>query len=368
MTAQEQINAFISLGKKNIQANLSQTKKNIVFISYYPTYRSQYGNLVQKLKQKYNVITVVDRILNDTFEKSSHFNILFPWRVVENGETYYLNADIEGIDLIITADEVGYLDGKIDREFLSKSAKRIYMPHRLTYDCGSTNQVDYINVPSASALASFKQATKNTNITLLPCGYPQLDNLIANYQYHNSNTITYAPTLRYVDNVRNTDLNAFAGFDGNIIEWLLKNTNYNISYRAHPFNTASNHNFYSLIKARFKEEKRLSFDEKQGYDYFNFSDFLITDWSTTSFLYSYATLRPCFFYMPYPPKNTKENEYILKDKLAKNFFTLKSLLSNIDFAKEAQRFKKLREENIYNIGTSEEALIEKIDQILQGKL
>lgn len=72
--------------------------------------------------------------------------------------------------------------------------------------------------------------------------------------------------------------------------------------------------------------------------------------------------------MPYPPKNTKENEYILKDKLAKNFFTLKSLLSNIDFAKEAQRFKKLREENIYNIGTSEEALIEKIDQILQGKL
>lgn len=86
-------------------------------IAYYPTYRKHFGGLISKLKRDYNVITIVDRILNDEFESSANANVLFPYRVIENGEIYYLNADIPNIDLILTADEVGYEGGRIDREF-----------------------------------------------------------------------------------------------------------------------------------------------------------------------------------------------------------------------------------------------------------
>lgn len=221
MNAKEQIKTFINIATKDIKSHLSTTTKNILFISFYPTYRSQYGDLIQQLSKHYNVITIVDRILNDDFEKSGNHNALFPWRIIENSEVFYLNTHIEGIDIIITADQIAYQDGKIDREFLSKSAKRIYLPHRLTYACGeSSRSFDYIIVPSKSAMKSFKKAFKDSKIKLLPCGYPQLDKAIKEYQYQPANTITYSPTLRDIDPTRNANQNLYAGFDSNIIEWI----------------------------------------------------------------------------------------------------------------------------------------------------
>ena len=131
MSVEAQTNQFIARAKTFIESHLSKEKPNSLVISYYPTYRKHYGNLITKLKEKYNVLTIVDRELGDAFEKSGHYNVLFPWRIIENGRTYYLNTDIRGIDLILTADQVGYEGGKIDRTFLSTSAKRIYFPHSL---------------------------------------------------------------------------------------------------------------------------------------------------------------------------------------------------------------------------------------------
>lgn len=137
MNIQAQINAFVSEAASKIQSHLSNEKKNILVIAYYPIYRNHFENLIPKLKQDYNVITIVDRILNDEFESSVNANVLFPYGVVENGEIYYLNADIPNIDLILTAYEVGYEGGRIDREFLSKSAKYIYFPHSLIESTGN---------------------------------------------------------------------------------------------------------------------------------------------------------------------------------------------------------------------------------------
>lgn len=361
---------FNQRSKEHIQKLLSKDKKNIAIISYYPTYRSQFGNLITKLKEKYNVLTIVERVLNDDFEKSGHHNVLFPWRVTEEGKNYYPNVDIAGIDLILTADEVGYEEGKIDREFLSKSAKRIYFPHRLTCVCGHTTPADYIIVPSKTAMQAFKYRLKdNTKVKLLPSGYPQLDKALEEYSYTPKNTITYAPTLRYVYE-RNAQINAFAGGEITFLEWLLENTNYNISYRAHPLNYSANHYFYQLINASFAEEERISIDANMGNAFFNSTDFLITDWSATSFIYSYTTLRPSFMFMPTPLDSSLENDggYILENHHAKNLKELKAFLDNLDFTKEAQYFKTLREDNVYHLGNSVEAILQNIEEILEGKL
>lgn len=297
MSVELQIEQFVQMAKANIESHLSKERKNIFVISYYPTYRKHYGSLVRKLKEKYNVITIVERQLNDDFEKSGHYNILFPWRVIENGKTYYLNTEINGVDLILTADQVGYEKGRIDREFLSKSAKRVYFPHSLMEQTGATEAIDYILVPSKIAMKSFKAILSKSKVKLLESGYPKLDQAIASYQYYPSNTLTYAPSLRHCDN-NNVNLNLFAGFENNVIEWLLENTTYNISYRAHPMNFQNNHTYYQLIKAKWGKESRVKFDEKMGNDFCGFSDLLLTDISTTAFTYSFSTLRPSLLFAP----------------------------------------------------------------------
>ena len=372
MTEEEKlVEEFNQRSKEHIQRFISKDKKNIAIISYYPTYRSQFGDLIPKLKEKYNVITIVDRVLNDDFEKSGHHNVFFPWRVKEGAQTFYPNVDIKEIDLILTADQVGYEEGRIDREFLSKDAKRIYFPHRATCVCGASSIMDYIIVPSKTAMQGFQYHLKNNpKIKLLPSGYPQLDKALREYHYTSKNTITYAPTLRYVENNRNTHINAFAGGEITFIEWLLEETNYKISYRAHPFNYSAGHYFYRLINASFAKEDRFSIDANMGNAFFNFTDFLITDWSTTSFTYSYATLRPSFMFMPTPLDPSLENDggYILKSHHAKNLKELKNFLDHLDFAKEAQYFKTLRDENMYHLGHSTEAILQNIEEILEGKL
>lgn len=294
---QRQIDQFIEMSKSTLESFLSKERKNIVVVSYYPTYRKHYGALLSKLKEKYNVITVVERILNDAFENSGHYNLHFPWRIIEGGQTYYLNMDVDGIDLILTADQVGYEEGKIDRTFLSTKAKRVYFPHSVIEQTGASDVVDYILVPSKIAMESFREVLKDSKVKLLESGYPKLDEAINSYAYQDSNTITYTPSLRYV-NGDNASLNLFAGFENAMVESLLEFTDYKISYRAHPMNFQNHHGFYNLVKSCWQNEARVCFDERLGNDFCNFSDFLITDFSTTAFTYSFTTLRPSLFFTP----------------------------------------------------------------------
>lgn len=302
MSVEAQINQFIARAKTFIESRLSKEKPNILVVSYYPTYRKHYGSLIAKLKKKYNVLTIVDRELGDDFEKSGHYNVFFPWRIIENGRTYYLNADIHGIDLILTADQVGYDGGKIDRTFLSTSAKRVYFPHSLVEQTGACEVVDYILVPSKVAMQGFQKALPKSKVKLLESGYPKLDNAIFSYDYKPSNTITYAPSLRYGTG-SNANNNLFAGYENALIESLLDSADYNISFRAHPINFQNNHPFYQLIKAKWAGEKRVKFDEALGNAFHNFSEFFITDTSTAAFTYSLSTLRPSVFFAPLKMQN-----------------------------------------------------------------
>ena len=373
MSVQEEINDFIKKSTQILQSKINKDKKNIVFLSYYPTYRKHYGELVSKLKGKYNVITIVDRILNDDFEKAGHFNMLFPYRVIENGQTYYLNADIKGIDLIITADQVGYEDGRIDREFLSKSAKRMYLPHSLQGITGNGKDVDYILAPSKETTKDFKK--QNTKCKILPAGYPKLDQAIKKYNYVDRNIITYAPTLRYLSPNRNADTNIISGFDNNIIEWLLCNSSYNISYRAFPMNFQNNHLNWQLIKQKWINNNRVIVDSEPGNNYNSYSDFIISDCSGTA-TYSFTTLRPAFYFRPnyvtdgYLSKHIEENiaKVLSGGYLAKNFKELKAQITNIDYKAIAESIKDLRDKEIYNVGHSEEVIMGYVDEILEGKL
>ena len=72
--------------------------------------------------------------------------------------------------------------------------------------------------------------------------------------------------------------------------------------------------------------------------------------------------------MPFPlNKDLKRGGYIIEEQNSRNFAELKHKLDSIDFESQKTFFKKLRDTNVYNVGTSCQAIKEQIDSILKGK-
>lgn len=54
--------------------------------------------------------------------------------------------------------------------------------------------------------------------------------------------------------------------------------------------------------------------------------------------------------------------------ICRSLAELKKWLKMLDLQKDSARIEKFRNENIYNVGSSEEVIMEQIEKILQGKL
>lgn len=280
-----------------LEQKISTTKKNIIFLSHYHQYRSHYGNIPNMLKQKYNVIMVGGQELYDAFEQMGHAFVCIPFRAIdEHNNVHYLDITVDNVDLIITADLTTYQEEKIDKEFLSKTAKRLYFPHSLSVPTGAhSTAVDYIAVPSKIALEQYQQSSK---ATLLKAGYPRLDNIYKSLKDITSSnqSIIYAPTLKQSLENSARAINLLVGHDNILIEYLLKNRASDIIYRIHPYNRY--HEFYKLLKLTWKNEKRVIFDESNNYDYFQQAAMLLTDCSTSAYTFSLCTLKPSLFFAP----------------------------------------------------------------------
>lgn len=366
MRTQDRIDYYTKELKQKIENALKKDRKNIVVMCFYDTYRSQYGDLLKKLSNKHNVIAIVPQVMHDSLEKSVNEVIVAHWRFLDNNTTYYFYLDICGIDLILTTDCVGYEEGKIDREFLNKNTKKIYMPHSLLLPTSANNDfMDYIIVPTTISKNGYKKA--NNKAKLLECGYPKLDFAISNYKHESNNTISYVSTLKFVNSNDLKTSNMVAGFDSSILEWLLDNTSYNISYRPHPMNSKNNHIVYALIRKKYENNKRISIDMTDGNLFCNFSDFVITDYSTSAFTYSFSTLRPSFCIAPYNNIPVYNESFMKIGGLASNFKQLGEMIENIDFESYRQKIQEFRDEILFNPLKSSDYICEQIDKILEVK-
>lgn len=351
--------------REAIAAALSRNKKNIVVLCYYATYEKQFGALLSILAQKHHVVIIPCYKESTLIGAGNEYVREIYWRLLcSDGSYYYPQFDIAGIDLILSADEVTYENGRIDREFLSKSAKRIYFPHSLLEPTGVNCPADYYVVPSRLV---YQQLCENANRTskaeLLQIGYPKLDESIAQYAYQPRNMIAYCPTLHY-DRKNLAELNAIIGFDANLVEWLLANTSYTILVRTHPLVFAAKQRTFTLLRLKFAQNPRVVFDESMGSGFYDNIDFMVTDASTTGFSFAFSTLRPCFFFMPRSTGGAiAENAHQIGG-VARNFAELGALIARAGQGDFAPRIRAFRDEVVYHVGRSAQILAEKIDEIL----
>ncbi|MBD5167604.1 MAG: hypothetical protein HDT11_01730 [Helicobacter sp.] len=361
----EKIKFWEQGAREAIAAALSRNKKNIVVLCYYATYEKQFGALLPILSQKHHVVVIPCYKESTLIGAGNEYVRDIHWRLLcSDGSYYYPQLDIAGIDLILSADEVCYENGRIDREFLSKSAKRIYFPHSLLEPTGVHCPADYYVVPSTLVYRQLCENAKRTSkAELLQIGYPKLDESIARYAYQSQNMIAYCPTL-HSDKENLGDLNAIIGFDANCIEWLLANTRYTILVRTHPLVFTAQQRTFTLLQFKFAQNPRVVFDTSMGSDFYDKIDFMVTDASTTGFSFAFSTLRPCFFFMPRSTGGAiAENAHRIGG-VARNFTELGALIARAGQDDFAPRMRAFRDEVVYHVGNSAQILADKIDAIL----
>ena len=367
--------------KNKILMCLEPSKKTVAFVSYLLNCRNQVGSLHKKFKEAgFNVINIVNKRINDRFEKQAP-TFLIPKQIETELGVIATEVDFDFIDIIISPDHEHITLPPYNEKFLSERAKRVYLTHDVlngnAFDC-----FDYVLMPSKSGIDNHLDKKYRKNFCLIPGGYPKLDYSLERYDkyrkknYHEENALFYAPTLRGQPVFRENEASFLVGFDANIIETLLENFDNDIIFRPHPHDF--NNEFYTImiLKRKFENNKKIIFNYEQKYlDKYLKSKLMITDISDTAFTYSFTTLKPTISFIPfnYPKKssiggfNREYRDYIgytVKNLSELIKSTEKLLREEIDFK---EKVESIRDKLVFNIGKSGDYLIENIDYILENK-
>ena len=204
---------------------------------------------------------------------------------------------------------------------------------------------------------------------LIDCGYPLIDELIANYE-----------AMEHTENAVKKILIAPSWQDGNILEGpihpmleSLLGKGYDITVRPHPEfikrYPAKMHKLMEQYQDRFGEDFRIETDFSSNVTIFT-ADLVVTDWSGISVEFSYATKKPCLFIntpmkilnpeydkLPCVPLELSIRDRIGRslneDQLEDTEKTVRYLLDHADDYRQA--ILETMQENLYNIGHSAEA-------------
>lgn len=210
-------------------------------------------------------------------------------------------------------------------------------------------------------------------IDVLLKGYLKLDATIKSYEsvknnYKETKSILIAPTVKSPQTATEESLAYNVGFDQHLIEFLLEQTSYSIIYRAHP--TSLTHPSYDVLKTKFQDNQRVEFSNKSLLEDYARSLCMITDISTTAFTYSLTTLKPSIFFAPGVKVFDPQRRPV--EKLGFHAKKTSDILKVIDTIKTnqeayANKIEKYKKEAIFNIGCSEEYLLENLEYILTHK-
>ncbi len=353
--------------KHFLEKNMNHNKKTIMIQSLYNTYRKTIEYITNELisLNKYNIIFIYGEPKGMDVE-----NLICSFMIPLSD-----NFNIDNIDLVILDD--GH-SNNIDTHWMNVSAPRMEIPHNILQGNIHKN-VKYNFTPSKSA---FKNTHNCPEIIFFKGGYPKLDISILEYKRYCKinnileDSIIYAPTIKKVDNFKNSeymmlhidDYNDLLMFDYKLILTLLKNFNYTILFRPHPFDVKRNAFYLQDLMSRFIENDRVIMSTEYYINDYARSKFMVSDLSQTVYTYSMTTLKPIIVFANLNKKDkysTKKFGYRVETLKQLVKCTNKVLKSSIKYKNNIKLFRK---KNIYNIGKSMESLVKVIDKIVYKEI
>jgi len=363
---------------------------------YYPdaAYRANLGSeaMYGRIRDKgYNVVFLSGTKCRDEYERRQGCHLV--------GQAYRplgILTYLEGIDLLIVPTAMDGLperarvvlslhdifDSPVERDILPAYVPAPDGTHRtVPVAMTKADSYDYLLVPSTAVMDAQNQgpATPMTrrNRVAIPSGYMKLDHNLAQLRKAGSpvDSIIYATTVMKHGFSRFTSL---PDHGEPIVAALLGAfPDHNIIFRPHP------HTYpfkcVSDIVARFSGDPRFIFDD-DATEYmpsYARSAVMVSDMSGTAFTYAFSTLRPVVFYSPNEADGIEEafqGVSYFRHRTDIGFVTtsLETMVDRVRHALDhpglARGIEAFRASMMFNIGRTEDYLVESVDTIMAGDM
>lgn len=266
---------------------------------------------------------------------------------------------------------------QIKRSYVDKNIEYIYLDHAMgdvnaSYRKHALDHFDTVFIPNDYARDEIRAQEKTYSLKekkLVEYGYALIDNMIASYE---NNELDEKPLF---DNDNPMVLIAPSWQKDNIMDLCIDDTlkgllaaDMNVVLRPHPQYVRHYEERLNTIREKYKDYKNflLQTDFSSNSTVYN-ADMLITDWSGIAYEYTFTTLKPVVYIdtpmkimnLDYKEIGIEPFEVIIRNVIGTSVSVenvgsigeiARDVLSDEKYSKE--NLKKVREEYLYNIGSS----------------
>lgn len=263
------------------------------------------------------------------------------------------------------------------------SAPKVVFLHSLVsihgvYEDNSFDGYDYVYCAGKHHVEEFTQLFESKGLTgkcLIPGGYPKLDEQIekANLESRTEERcVIIAPTLLS----KATENSSLLYQADSLIQWFLNNQ-FSVIFRPHPLNLERSNEyserFESLI-GQFIDHDSFELDKSPDYSYsYARAKFMVSDISGTAYTFAFGYLKPILYV-----RSSNENNFtqglLYKERmnLGQEIFNSREIPKAVtelldNYAGYQKSVVDVRDNYIYNIGSSSEYLSENFEYLLTGK-
>lgn len=246
------------------------------------------------------------------------------------------------------------------------------------YEDNTFDGYDYIYCAGRHHVQEFRALFLEKGLSgkcLIPGGYPKLDELVdraGDLQTPGDKRVIFAPTL-LSEATANVSLIPQAQ---RLIDWFVSNA-WTVVFRPHPINLTAGNKYLPMVEeliGHFRGCSNFELDRSKDYfESYSRSSLMISDVSGTAYTYAFGFARPVMFV---------ENKsdlvfsrgllYINRNRIGRTIYSdselpdaVSSLMTN--YTDIIEDIKNLRNNCIFNMGSSSNYFADNIDYVLSGK-
>lgn len=375
---EDKSNPYRAKGKADYKRFLKTQDKKIVFYSEKNGFYKYYKNIIEEIIRRTNI--VIHYITSDPEDEvfrmeSEQFK---PYYINEN-RMIVLMMKMETEIMVMTTPDLENF--QLKRSYVQKDIEYIYVPHdvnssNLTFHKNALDHFDTVftsGPKNKDEIAEREEKFKLPKKNLIEWGSSVIDNMTVSYEemlqeergeeaQGGQKTVLIAPSWQ-ADNILDSCIEQ-------MLDQLVR-TSYKIIVRPHPQYVRHFETRIDALAAKYEAHGVTFQKDFSSNKTVYMADLLVTDWSSIAFEYAFSTLKPVLFINTpmkivnpdYQELKTVPIDIELRDRVGISIAperiteeivsAVDKLLADEQFSRDSMR--KLREEYIYNNGTSGKA-------------
>ncbi len=368
-------NPYRKKEKADYKRFFSSGRKRVVFYSEKNGFYKYYKNIIEEIIRRTNIVVhyITSDPLDEVFSlESEQFK---PYYIGENRLIVLMMKLETDICVMTTPDLENF---QLKRSYVKKDIEYIYVPHdvnsaNLSFHKDALDHFDTIYTSGPKNRAEIAEREQKYGLplkTLVEWGSSVIDDMTASY-----NKMLVEENMQTDDSHKKTILIAPSWQKDNILDSCIERmldklvkTDYHIIVRPHPQYVRHFESKIDALAAKYSTYDVVFQKDFSSNKTVYMADLLVTDWSSIAFEYAFSTLKPVLF-IDTPMKILNPDYQELKtvpidielrnvigisinledagDRIAP---AVDKLLGDAEFSSDS--LQKLKEQYIYNIGTS----------------